>query len=780
VLAWLLSFLEQNPDSLDDTMAELLVYTTSKLSSEVRSKLFSLVYNTYFDRLVWLPTWASNDLSRFVGPNEYQHLKSHLKDWPGLTETYVKRGNVIAIVEGLLKDKSGLLTKAELSFWRKTLIQLASHPNDDGNGVIQRHSLGALAYYHDEEIIPLVAKACFDNTNDTLVQDQFMHFCTVTAPESLYTLQYLVKGIKGSSTIYGRYGLYNLKSKKPIKALVKALIDDGEMLKAFLDKESIFDKDSGDQKLYANIDTVIDQSIVSLLKQLVQKLFSSKELYPDNNSPLIRYLAKTILRHDPDYILELVQDIQNQENDDKVLSVFFDYDSFLGLLLTPDNLEKYLKSMDSLPTRVVERKDGPIYTALNANGKIGHDVYEKAIKLGIVQKREELKESPFDVKNRRDKYQEFRGLLEPAPGKYIPSVFQYYINNRETIEKAWSQSEKDRLLKLAIDEGIAKIDPRQIKVKFNDKETRNFTWTSVAAYYGDILQVIKALSPDDISKYRQNIINFIPYAFSDDMSLILELIPTAMDKELSDVNQILLDKKQDVRYLIPSSYIYTVGQYLKKGCIIPGVAKVLRSFIDDEEISIYDRVSALENYESFLISKDKTWLTKIHNNFLKDEAKRDLSYLANELLIRVYLDQKSIDWRFNEVRKPKPFEGYPPLVAHSVGPTEHEFHSMGFAKPLIELKDSKYLPLFIELLDYSFTIQSQHTDDKSYWEYTNYLWRIIIGYLENLSSKGSFRSLLSIEKWAKSHNQIESSNWFISRLHQLRKDYINYLGKVKI
>src|SRR5690606_23508074 len=95
---------------------------------------------------------------------------------------------------------------------------------------------------------------------------------------------------------------------------------------------------------------------------------------------------------------------------------------------------------------------------------------------------------------------------------------------------------KTRLIKLAVDEGIKKIDPREIKVTIPDKSKdggRQFTWSSVAAYYGDLLSLIKVLAPEELKKHRQNIIDFIPYAFSDDMSTIMDLIPEIGDKELN-------------------------------------------------------------------------------------------------------------------------------------------------------------------------------------------------------------------------------------------------------
>ena len=176
-------------------------------------------------------------------------------------------------------------------------------------------------------------------------------------------------------------------------------------------------------------------------------------------------------------------------------------------------------------------------------------------------------------------------------------------------------------------------------------------------------------------------------------------------------------------------------------------------------------------------------------NYLLQESARDqflknIFQIANALLITIYKDETAINWRFNQIKKPLKFnqrnvEG----VVHSVGPEEQELDSLAFANPLLDLRDEKYLNRFFELLNYSFKILKQkktEEEKKNYWSYINYIWRIVIVFVENLKEKNSFKPLSSLEKYVSKYSDYENSNWLMSRIRELRKTYIDSIGKIYI
>lgn len=782
-LHWFVSFLNEHKDNIDDNLSELLAFVDIDIPPRTRKKIFELIYNSYFDRIVWLPVWAKSRLAKFVDEESYKRLKKDIKEWSNTTETFVRRGNVVSTIEGLLENKSTLLTETEKKFWYTKLIDFANNPNDDGNGVLQRHSLAALALFKEDKIIPLVAQKCFEETQDSLVRDEFIQFCINTAPNSKPAITYFIKGVKKGSTIYARYGLYKITTRVSIEYFLSQISQDEQFLKAFLEHESIFDKEGADRELIKNIEKQANPQTIKELKKLIFTVFRIEAYYKKDQSNFLQQIARFISKHDPKYLFEVLEDIKKEKDKQKIDRLFWDSKELLALLLTKDNVKQYFETLENLSGRVKRDLQSPVYIAKRLNGEIGEQVYQEAVKRGYVEKVDESQsQKDFDKEQKKRKqeiYDSFTNQLKPEPDKYMPGVFEYFLHNRKEIEEQWQEKEKKHLLRLAIIDGIKKIDPTQFKVTIPDKSTRQFSWAPVASYYADILSVVRIFAPEEIQSHRQQIINFIPYAFSDDMSLILDLIPKVNDENLTFVNKVMSDPKDDRRYLIPGSYIYLVGQYAKKGCKLQSVKSVLLSFIGDKDIPDYEQRAVLENLTFFVDDSDKKTKAFLKDVFEKSKDK-ELSKTANALLITVYKDEDSINWRFAQLKTPiefdrKQIEG----IEHSVGPEERELDSLVFAKPLIELQDEKYLPKFLDLLTYSFKI-SEKKRNKKYWDYVNYLWRITIAFVKNLKGKGSFKPLLTLEDWVSKNATYENSNWLTARVRQLRAEYINSISKSKL
>jgi len=213
----------------------------------------------------------------------------------------------------------------------------------------------------------------------------------------------------------------------------------------------------------------------------------------------------------------------------------------------------------------------------------------------------------------------------------------------------------------------------------------------------------------------------------------------------------------------------------------------LKSFIHDKYVPDYEQRSSLENLAFFIDKADtetEFFLQNIFNKREIDNSHKQLANIANSLLITIYKDEVAINWRFDQIKTPLKFnqrdiEG----IVHSVGPEEEELDSLTFAKPLLELRDEKYLKTFLKLLDFSFIIlreKETEQEKKEYWKYVNYLWRIVIAFVENLKEKNSFKPLLKLEEYVLKYSNYENSNWLMSRIRELRKVYIDSIGRIYI
>ncbi len=769
-IVWFMDFLEKHPDNLDDNLAELLVYEIKGQASKLGQRVFNLIYNSYFDKVTWMPIWARVSLSKFVDKQSYERLKTDIKVWSNKTETFVRRGNVVSIVEGLLKDKNKLVSANERKFWLSKLIEFANSPDDDGNGVLQRHSLGALAQYKDEKIIPKVAQKCFKETRESLVRDEFTEFCIATNPNSEEAINYF---IEGTPSIYARHGLYQITSQKGIEYFLSKIVEDENFLRVFLDKESIFDEDGSDKKLINNIKRHVNNKVIPLLKKLIYTVMRISDYYHEGQSSFLRQIIQLINGHEPRYLFEMLTDIKNENDEQKIDRLFWDSRELLALALTKENVKEYFDFLKDFPDRTKRDAQSVVYSAKRLNGVVGDHVYQEAVRLKLVKKIDTRQSEKYYEKQEKQRkqgiYKSFLKQLESKPGQYLTSVFEYFTKNKEEIKKQWKANDQKKLWKIAIEIGIRKINPREFKVTLSNRKEGNssFTWSAPASYYGDLLKVVQELAPEEIEKYRQNIIDYIPYEF--DTGAPADFIKQLDDKDLVWVNQIMSDQSDDRRYLIPQTYIYLVSEYAKNGSKLTTVKPVLQSFITDPNIRDYVQRSALEAIAFFIDKTDKE-TKKLLKDICAHSKDQELVEIANGILISIYEDEKAIDWRFAKVKEPLEFQRVEGV--HSVGRVEEELMSMSLAKPLMELGDEKYLPKFLDLLEYSFKF-TEGKSDKKYWEYVNYLWKTATQFVDGLKRKGSFIPLMELEGWIEEHSQYENINWLEARIKEIKRNYLN-------
>ncbi|MCL4415453.1 MAG: hypothetical protein M1365_01935, partial [Actinobacteria bacterium] len=110
VIEWIISFLKIHKENIDENLSELLTFVDIGITDEIRKIIFDLIYDSYFERLVWLPVWTRNRLSNFLDRKSYLRIKNDLREWSNETETFVRRANIASIVEGLLEKENKLIT----------------------------------------------------------------------------------------------------------------------------------------------------------------------------------------------------------------------------------------------------------------------------------------------------------------------------------------------------------------------------------------------------------------------------------------------------------------------------------------------------------------------------------------------------------------------------------------------------------------------------------------------------------------------------------------------
>lgn len=757
---WCITLLSSNPDAIVDSITEVVVFATAQsIKSPLKKSLFRIILDHYQGKKSWIPVWTYHNFYKFVDEDSYQILKEN-----STSKEYVLKGNIAAIVDGMIQNHHSLLSRGERTNWKKILISYANEKNE--NEVINRHALAALENFKNDTNIIQEVKDNF-SSSDSLVRDAFLSLCRAVDANSPDSIEFFIRAIADDlSQIYGRHALYSIDTQDGILAFLKRAVESPKFIHEFLDNESIFNnkEKKADSELIENIRKNKNGQVIDLLKKLVIFAYTGDRNYDAGKSYFLQQITLIIQSQDPKYLDELVNVITKLPEDKQRILFINDIECVLSVLLIPDELEK-LRAVftDKLHPHAGYALAEAIRLAPSSGNPKGDAVLAKGIELGIIADPKNLpKYKDYQEEQNEKIYKQFQDYLNPPKkGEYFPQVFRHYIEHKVVIESRWEKADTARLLSLAVESTLNKVDPLLFKVRYNDEKTKSgeFTITSLTSYFAAVLEVIQTIEPEVLKKpeNRKKVVSYIPFSYSSDYKIVKEILGEIKDQELSDVNKLMLDKKNDVRYLIPQTYVY----FAKTNSNLSSPKDVLLSLISDPLISESDREYALENLENF-ISPSDTDVEKLLKGLWKPESRSRTSDIANALLISVFRNQKAIIWRFDALKSSAtPFrrqEGF-----HSVGNLEMELDSKYFAKPLIYLDDEKYLNNFIDLLEFSLTI----VEKPDHREYVYYLWSIVISFVARDEYLLSKEALAALKSWAEQHLKNPEINWLLKRISEL-------------
>ena len=280
---------------------------------------------------------------------------------------------------------------------------------------------------------------------------------------------------------------------------------------------------------------------------------------------------------------------------------------------------------------------------------------------------------------------------------YDTGVFDFYLKNEEEIKSIITEQDKKRVEKLLIESIFDKFDPGKQRLIIRRNEGgRTIITHPFIHIFGDCLRVAVSLKID-ISKYRQRIINYIPFARDEDRQAIFSLIPNPTDKEINNLLKFYkANRDDDLQRYFPESLVRVSEWYN-----ITGATPILKRFVDEQEFLLQDRASALGAIAA--IQPDEKYFKTI---FRKYKGKKDVNQLAedaNKYLIEKFSNNYAIKWRIGQIRK-NTFSFSEPKGAHTVSLQESELRDKHFASPIMKLKHPRYKEQLLSLLNKSFAI----------------------------------------------------------------------------
>lgn len=721
----------------------LTTVDTNRLPAEDRKDIFRNIFDYYNRVQHWIRFDIARNLSHYFDVSQLSLLKESIES---KTATYITKSNVASIIEFLIE--MDFFKQMEKNYWKGKLIDFIR----EKNSVLQRVAISALSKFKDLAIIKNIFKDL--NVNDELVVRSFISACSEANPNDKFSIDCFVRRTKSErECIDARYGLWEVKGEKAIKYLLDHFINDPEFLIQFMDHENIFKNE--DDRIIQNIKDNWDAEVQSKLQQIVVSAFSHKQWYITEKAQFIKNIAISLRGKDKNYIFGLIAEIKKS---DKLRKLLFSIIPVFSLLLEKAQVGKFVHEL-----KEIGEERCALWT-LQSFWNNKKDIYEEGRKYFKEEYSEAEKRWENEAKKAKkdlDIYRDFLFKLEPQSGMYDKGVFNFYLSNKEQLEPIMTSQDKKRLEKLVIESIFKKFDPGKQRLIINKKEgsTTTYTTHSFIHIFGDCLRVAESLKTD-ISKYRQRIINYIPFAWDEHLRAIFSLVPDPTDKEIKSLLQVWKKKRNDDLHRVrPENLNKATEQYR----IVEAVS-VLTRFVDEPGFLLQDRTSALRVIAA--IQPDEKYFKAIFRKYRGNKNLTQIADDANKYLIEKFSSDKAIKWRIEKIKKGD--FAFKDTIGASL------IRDNGFASPIMTLKQPKYKEQFFGLLNESFSIYKKGGDNHSY---AQYLWDIVISYFYNLRETKSYIHLKDLENYIQKHSSEEGTNWFKYKLHKLRAEYMRYIGK---
>jgi hypothetical protein len=766
-LLFLMEFsrLKTTPKALNESFFSFLSKVNfSHFSDSQKEKIFTDVFE-YHQRLkLWLRGSVSLSIARCSTSAHIPLLKSYATKVFLNTDTEEKNiqlSNLAYTIGAILEVKPDLIL-SEKDFWKSLLSGYAVL--DTEGGVLERHALEALGRFQDSTIIDELPNLL---NKDELVAQTFIRLCTRLDSDHEKTVQYLIEAVK-KNIFYGEMGLIEVKKIDAIKVVLTSLTDDEVFRHEFIKDFSFSFAAPAVVQIISNIEAVFNDDISNLLMRLLVVSLESKYAYEVTQSDFFVELFKLLNKKRSDFIVEYIQKLKRTEKSNYSL---FSAQELIRDAIGVDDVPKLISAMKRVSKR---QYAADILISIKLSNRENTDqIYEA----GRSEFSKEFSEWEAKRAMAPDNYQsvkayeEFLSLLEPGSGKYNSGVFQYFVDNNNFLGSRVTEADKSRLKNLILGSVLDVIDPSKCEMSMNDN---TITTNGGIFHFCAALRAAQILDLD-VSKYRQKLINFIPFAYSDDLELIFGLVGNILEQELKTVITIYKDKSSDLGKYRPMNLVTVSSRFF-----LVGAVPILKDFVTESSFDYFTRRSALEACE--MLVPDAAFLRLIFSKYWNDAECNDfadqlgLAIVANGLLITVHQDNEAIKWRIEEVvKRAQPFIKTQGL--HNVSALEDEiYHDKEFAKPLMNLPSKDYVEVYVKLFDEVVNLWQKGNE---YHAYADYLWGIIFSYFEKLVVYESYAPLQRLEEKVLSLKEKVGVNWFAGRLPILRRLYLDKIAKPK-
>lgn len=763
-----LANLKDAPDAVavDESWHRLLTGSTShKLSGDYKRDIYERVSKYYFDRNLPIADEIAFNLANYIPDEQLQPLIEVLNTQANDEAAKIMLVNVTRIIG--YAASLDRLTHEQRSAVRSRMIELAKTSKE---AHIQREMVDALGEFRDEtvlaELMPLIS------STDSMILDSLQALANELNRNCDEAIRIFVAGIKNPESHFGRHGLLGVDSADGVKRALDAIAADNDILFQLIEHNSLF-KDEEDGFLEVMQSNWQAEWLASL-KQIILNSLELEYGHYAVRSSLIAKIIKLIGEKDPSYFAELLA-----ATSDKNRILADEFSNALASIMRKDDAAVLAQAIKDIDPAHLGRFLFSILRVLpNSGNPEAADIEEEArALLPDMYKNydrdvaESKKKGPYNpALEALNKHIANARSGEPQSLQSVAEAMQdLTYDSRNGLLESTSEDDLEFLWQEAKKNILDPYDPADTQVKItarSDDGAQSYNISRFLNVFSLSVEYGAKTHRKDIASYRAKLINLVPYAYNDSLEAIFNTVGEMNAEEQKAFIDAYSDLSTDKAQFMLGNLLQVAEKYN-----VQDAAPILDKVVDLDGTTIWNREKALELSQAFV--PDEKRLKQVFDTYISDDKLKALAMKANALLITKHNNEQALKWLIKYVQD-NAFEFVQPTGAHSVDFREHELHDGDIIAALNDVKDPKYLDLYLEMWQKGADLMAKG----AVWEsYAYYLWKAVDQYFSNLLSEGDYEPLSRLEKHVSSYQDKVASARYINRLAALKRSYLEAVGK---
>ncbi len=734
----------------------LLDIEPENLSKELKSKIFTIVFDYYTNNTKWLDTINSNisrQLSRYYDEDKYEKIKNPIdgRKSKGSALT-VLRTNAIRLIALLIEDKK--LDETKIKYWQNKVSNWLKLDVKEYR-YLHRNILQEFAKLSNGDF-EWIKRHRFIFENGIQVQEEYARACYEVAPNDKFSIDVYLDTHKywndnkediNLSRFDDEYDyILRLTSAEMMKYALDKIWNDEAYHHRFcknLDRD-IF-KDEKINEFKKNLSKICDYELVEFLKNITIKSMDDNGYHQKSCNGIYTVFTEVIVEKYKFFIKDLVDIWQN-----KFAEKWHFYHSLLDYI-SIDFISKYF---DDFIGNIDKIEDRNILLSIleQIYYRLPHESPLREKLTSLYPHLIEQQEIPnFEARNKDRVCKEWLEKIEPEPEKFSTDLFQFFNVNHKTLRIC--EKYKKRLNQtIDIAKKVLKNNNPLVTGKVEKHEGNGATIWQVQ-YYESCIEFVHKLNVALDQDTRDNVFRYLPFNINSDYETTLAVAKNPSPQAIQDVVDVYAGKRKD------DLGIYHVRQFVEiyNRMKLSQFEPVLLEMLKNDDIEEYERIYIAQSLPTDILTID---IIKKNRKVLDKNSDLWKEYLV--LLVSKHHDTDSIN------------EAYEWTKQRAEEMPNHD----GFYDPMSEIDNNisismTYVEYSIER-DKEMLLLSSDLSKKGQDSGSSFLKRVVENHLKFLieNNHNTYRVILDIENFLDANKDKQDLHWFGYTLQDLKQVYL--------